>query len=221
MKRPLSLIRGAAELLDRELSTEERRRFATEVREETGRIQEIVDRMLQLSLLENRRGIKDVEHLDLSALVADLVAGYQSVAASRGITIQKLCTPALSVKGERFLVKQALGNLIQNAMEFSPQNGKITVFSDPAPGGVSVGVADNGTGMSEGSMEHVFERFYSLPRPATGKKSVGLGLAFAREAVRLHGGEVSIRNRPEGGAIASIYLPQEPPAPMLSAAADV
>jgi two-component system sensor histidine kinase CreC len=70
-----------------------------------------------------------------------------------------------------------------------------------------VWVRDHGPGAPEFALPHVFERFYSLPRPATGRKSTGLGLAFVREVAKLHGGRADFANAPGGGAIARIELP--------------
>ena len=68
-------------------------------------------------------------------------------------------------------------------------------------------VRDRGPGIPDYAHERVFERFYSLPRPDSGQRSSGLGLPFVREVMRLHGGEASLRNRPEGGAEAVLSLP--------------
>lgn len=68
-------------------------------------------------------------------------------------------------------------------------------------------VEDNGPGIPDFALSRVFERFYSLPRPGTGKKSTGLGLALVREIAHLHGGDVTLLNRPEGGARAILWIP--------------
>jgi two-component system sensor histidine kinase CreC len=68
-------------------------------------------------------------------------------------------------------------------------------------------IADSGPGIPAYALEKVFERFYSLPRPDTGRKSSGLGLPFVREVAALHGGEVSLENRPKGGVQATLLLP--------------
>jgi two-component system sensor histidine kinase CreC len=74
---------------------------------------------------------------------------------------------------------------------------------------VFIEVLDCGSGIPDYAPERIFERFYSLPRPATGKKGSGLGLNFVRETARLHGGDVRISNRPGGGVCASLFIPVE------------
>src|SRR6185369_11791059 len=99
--------------------------------------------------------------------------------------------------GESFLLESALHNLVQNAIDFSPEGGAIRVRVSCGGEGkeAEIVVEDEGPGIPDYALPRVFDRFYSLQRPATGRKSSGLGLCFVREAVELHGGVVSIANR--------------------------
>ena len=115
-----------------------------------------------------------------------------------------------TVLGDKFLLGQAIGNLVDNAIAFSPSGGQIEVaIQQKEPRAVALTVADRGQGVPEFALSRVFERFYSLPRPATGQKSTGLGLTFVREVAILHGGEVALVNRAEGGAQATLLLPRQ------------
>jgi two-component system sensor histidine kinase CreC len=101
---------------------------------------------------------------------------------------------------------------LQNALNFSPPNGTIavTVSSASDRREVKIMVEDEGPGIPPYALERVFERFYSLPHPTTGKKSSGLGLCFVREAAELHGGTATLENRPTGkGARAVLVLKTE------------
>ena len=79
-----------------------------------------------------------------------------------------------------------------------------------AAGVASISIDDSGPGVPDFATERIFERFYSLPRPDSGRKSTGLGLSFVREIALLHGGEATVANRPEGGARAILLLPLLP-----------
>jgi two-component system sensor histidine kinase CreC len=200
IKAPLSAIRGAAELLGEDLATEDRARFLANLRAETDRIRRIVDRMLELASLEARHGRVDLLDFDLRLLVQEVLAGALSVATARAVSLNLTPGPARPVRGERFLLAQAVTNLVQNALEFTPAGGTITVAIGESAGRVHVTIEDTGPGMPDYALPRLFDRFYSLPRPGTGRKSTGLGLSIVREIARLHQGDVTLENRREGGA---------------------
>ncbi|ECH9944687.1 TPA: two-component system sensor histidine kinase CreC [Salmonella enterica subsp. enterica serovar Orientalis] len=100
---------------------------------------------------------------------------------------------------------QALGNVLDNAIDFTPENGVITLSAQPMGEKAILQVTDSGCGIPDFALPRIFDRFYSLPRE-NGRKSSGLGLAFVSEAARLLNGEVTLCNRPEGGVLASLTL---------------
>lgn len=207
-KAPLTAIRGAAELLGEDLPKEDRARFVANLRAESDRLQMIVERLLELSALESRRaGAAKETEVDLRAVVAEACDGAQGAARARGVKLAVAAGVAPRVRGEKFLLGQAVGNLVQNAVDFSPTGATVDVAIEVEGGEVRVSVADTGPGVPDYALEKVFERFYSLPRPDTGRKSSGLGLSIVREIARLHGGEVDLQNRRGGGARAVLTLP--------------
>lgn len=206
IKAPLAAIRGAAELLGEDMPEADRRRFLDNLRTETARIQRIVDRMLELSALEARHGRIERAKFGLDEVVRETVAAATPVAVARGVRLTLAIDAAVAVTGERFLVSQAVSNLVQNALEFTPRGGVVRVTVAPEAGRAGVTVDDGGPGVPDYALPRLFERFYSLPRPDTGRKSTGLGLSIVREIARLHCGGVSLENRPEGGARATLWL---------------
>ncbi len=206
IKSPLSAIRGAAEILGENPPEAEKLRFLENIRAETGRIQRIVDQMLQLASLEARKARADFKPLDLAALVAEAVANAQPAAHVGGLTLTFHAGEALPMKGEAQLLLQAISNLIQNAFAFTPAGGRIDVSVVADERTARVIVDDSGAGIPEYAVSRVFERFYSLPRPGSGAKSTGLGLSLVREIARLHDGETVIGNRPGGGVRAEIRV---------------
>ncbi|MCX6954659.1 MAG: two-component system sensor histidine kinase CreC [Verrucomicrobia bacterium] len=207
-KAPLSAIRGAAELLAEDLPAEDRARFVANLRAESDRLQRIVERLLELSALEARRaGEALTADVDLRAVVAQACDGARVAAERKGVTVALAPGGAPRVRGEHFLLGQAVGNLVQNALAFTPAGGAVTIELSVRGGTACVAVTDTGPGVPDYALEKIFDRFYSLPRPDTGRKSSGLGLSIVREIARLHGGEVTLGNRPEGGARAELTLP--------------
>jgi two-component system sensor histidine kinase CreC len=205
-KAPLTAIRGAAELLGEDLPPAERARFVANLRAESDRMQRLVERLLELAAIEARHGRVEFAAVVLREIAAEIVAAAQGGAAVRKVALTLADGAAPRVRAEKSLLAQAVGNLVQNALEFTPAGGSVTVRVGAERGRASVVVEDTGPGVPGFALEKVFDRFYSLPRPDTGRKSSGLGLSIAREIARLHGGEVALANRPEGGVRAELTL---------------
>jgi two-component system sensor histidine kinase CreC len=211
VKGPLSAIRGAAELLQEPMPEADRSHFIANIARETQRIQELVDRMLELTALESRKSLDGEAALSLAALVADVVASATPAARSRGLGLAMVPPPAqTTIVGDAFLLQRAVANLIDNALDFSPPGGTVSVEVVAHPRSCDVVVRDAGPGIPEYAEDKVFEKFYSLARPATAKKSTGLGLSFVKEIADLHRGRVTLKNAAGGGAVATLSLPLTP-----------
>lgn len=206
-KAPLSAIRGAAELLAEDPPEPDRSRFLANLRAESARLQQIVERLLELAALESRRSGTAMSPVDLGQVVREARDAAAVAAAERDITLTAATDEGARVRGEKFLLLQAVGNLVQNALDFSPRGAAVTLRLHVADGRAVVTVEDVGPGVPDYAREKIFDRFYSLPRPETGRKSSGLGLSIVREVARLHGGDATLQNRPEGGARATLTLP--------------
>ncbi len=213
IKSPLAAIRGAGELLREPLPEDARLRFAGNIEEQVLRAQDLVERMLELSGLERRRGLQQREEVPLAALADTVRDEMAPLAARRDVEIFVDIDPALAVDGDRFLLQRALANLVLNAVEFSPREGTVTVDAQERRGRIVLTVRDHGPGLPEFAHDRVFEKFYSLPRPDTGRKGTGLGLAFVREVAKLHGGSARLVTHAEGGAEATMILPARPVSP--------
>lgn len=209
MKSPLTAIQASAELLEDGVELPQHRKFAHSIAEQAERLRQLVDRMLGLASVESRQRVDQPVPVELSAVLAEALAAREAQLAARQLTVEVTAAEDAIVLGDRFLLAQAVGNLLDNAMAFSPEGAQIDVaIQQRDPRTAVLTVADNGAGVPEFALERVFERFYSLPRPATGQKSTGLGLPFVREVAVLHGGTASLTNRAQGGAIAALVLPR-------------
>ena len=208
VKGPLSAIRGAAELLQEPMADADRARFVANIARETGRIQEIVDRMMELTELESRKRLERPAPVSLRALAAEVAASAAPAALARDIEIELLPGGDDAVAlGDAFLLQRALANLVDNAIDFSPRGGRITLAVEAHTRSADITVRDGGPGIPEFAEGKVFEKFYSLARPATAKKSTGLGLSFVREIAELHRGRATLKNAAAGGAVATLSLP--------------
>jgi two-component system sensor histidine kinase CreC len=205
VKAPLAAIRGAAELMDEAMPTEQRAKFLGNIRSEAARIQQIIERLLELSSLEARKALRQTEAVEAAGLAEEAAAVLRPACEAARVTLHVMATAA-TLRGERVLLREALVNLLQNALDFSPPGGVVTLRGAVETGRVTFTVEDSGPGVPDYALPRVFERFYSLPRPGTERKSTGLGLALVREIAHLHGGDVTLGNRPEGGARAQLWV---------------
>jgi two-component system sensor histidine kinase CreC len=209
LKSPISSVRGAAELLEEEMPAEKRAAFLANIRSEADRMRLLVERMLDLTALEGRRTLSETSRVDLSAVAGEALADVAPALQRKRLRVERDLPAGLWTSGEAFLLKQAFHNLVDNAIAFSPEGGTLAVRGsrEDGEGGVSLVVEDQGPGIPDFARERVFEKFYSLQRPDTGRKSSGLGLAIVAEISRLHRGGIRLENRPEGGLRAAWRLP--------------
>lgn len=207
MKSPLSALKGAAEILEEDPPAADRRRFAASIGEQTRRLQAIIDRMLMLARVEQLQAPAGAAPVDLAALVEGCIAARTLALEARRLACRFAPEERLAVRGDAFLLQQAVLNLMDNAIDFAPAGSAIEISLCRRGEQAAVAVRDQGDGAPDYALPQLFERFYSLPRPATGQKSTGLGLALVREVARLHGGEAEFANHAEGGAVASLRLP--------------
>jgi len=212
MKSPLAAIAGAAELLQGDLPTSQRDRFAGLAASEAGRLQRLVDRLLALATVEQRREPQERRPVPLQRVTEELLASRAPAIARKDLRIDQRIPDNATVLGEPFLLVQAIGNLLDNALEFTPPGGSINLDAEPVGDAWRLSVSNSGSAIPDYARDRLFERFYSLPRPDTGQKSTGLGLAFVREVAQLHGGTISVDNLPNpdgsiAGVIARLSLP--------------
>jgi two-component system, OmpR family, sensor histidine kinase CreC len=206
LKSPLAGIHGATELLRRDMATAQRERFLDNIDAETARLQSMADRLLHLAQVEQRRGLEERVRIDLHALVEELKSALAPRLAANALSITNALPPDISVLGERFLLRQALSNLLDNAVEFTPAGRGIWVRAAIHQEQITISIFNEGELIPDYALPRLTERFYSLPRPATGRKSTGLGLNFVSEVAGLHGGSFHIVND-AGGVRADLTLP--------------
>ncbi|MBU0620932.1 MAG: two-component system sensor histidine kinase CreC [Gammaproteobacteria bacterium] len=206
MKSPLTALIGSAELLDENMPQAERAVFTHNIREQSQRLKDMLDKLLALAKVEHRTALEDIATIDLRQLADTVVSDLAIPLQQHRITCDNRIAPGAKVNGETFLLRQALSNLLTNAIDFSPDGGHIELTLESSDRHHTLILRDHGSGIPDYALPHIFERFYSLARPGTQRKSSGLGLPFVKQVVELHGGEVSLRNHPQGGVEARVVL---------------
>ncbi|MGP2412434.1 two-component system sensor histidine kinase CreC [Yersinia enterocolitica] len=205
LKSPLAAITGAAELLRESPPPATAQRFIVNIEQQSARIRQLVDKMLVQARLESRVDLQ-FSPLDISHILKQTFSAKEAQAVSRGICLQLKSADSAILTGDGLLLSQALTNLIDNALDFTPLGGAVILSGDRHEGEYLITVEDNGSGIPDYAQERIFDRFYSLPR-ADSPKSTGLGLNFVREVAAIHRGRISLENRLPQGVSAYLTLP--------------
>jgi len=209
LRTPLTVIAGFTETLAEEgVPPEKRRQFSERILANTTRMQRIVDDLLDLSRIESGGWVPNPVTLDGAELVAEAMSGLRASAEAKGIALQTQIDPsARQLSGDKTALLQILSNLLENAIRYTVK-GTVTVVMSPAPGGVSLSVADTGSGIAAEHLPRIFERFY---RADTGRAresgGTGLGLAIVRHLVEAHGGRVEARSIAGAGTTITMFFP--------------
>lgn len=207
LKSPIAAVRGAAELLEDEHDPMRRERLESNIRQEALRLQKIVEGVLELARAENRDSPPNRESLDLVTLLNEALDLRTLRIAEKTLHIHTDLPASAALQGDRFLLQQAMLNLLDNAIDFSPAGGAIHLQLQQTSKQLELRVRDEGTGIPDYAASRLFERFYSTPRPDTGQRGTGLGLNLVQQAARLHGGAITLVNHAGGGAEAVLSLP--------------
>ncbi len=211
IRTPLTAIGGfASAIADGTAETEdERTRSASRIVREVGRLNRLVNDLLDLSRIESGAEKLDLEEVDLSEIIRGTVEGLESGIRERGISVEiELPADLPRVQADPDRVYQVLVNLVSNALRFNRPEGRITISAGRADGFVRVAVSDTGSGIAADQIPQIWERFHraeaSRDRQAGG---TGLGLAIVRSIVELHGGSVAAESEVGKGSTFSFTLP--------------
>jgi len=215
LRTPLTAIKGLVETL-RDGAVDDRKvrdRFLATIEDETDRLIRLVNDLLVLSKADSRALKLKREPLDIRDLIEESVQKLAPQLEERGILVEVIAPdePQL-VLADADRIEQVLVNLLDNAIKYSPEGGRVTVAIDdggPAPEMVGVAVRDRGLGIPAEDLPRVFERFYRVDRArARDGGGSGLGLSIAKAIVEAHGGEITLRSEEGQGTTVRFTLPR-------------
>jgi two-component system sensor histidine kinase CreC len=214
LKSPITAIQGALELISPNMPPETRAYFLAQIKTQSNRVQTIIQNMLGLATLEHQQQLQHSTLINLNDLVLTQIMHLSNKSALNHVQLKFSPINAIEIQADSFLLGQAIYNLLENAIDFSPTYSEISVATEIIQTQIKLTICDAGTGIPDYALDKIFDKFYSLPRPTTGQKSTGLGLNFVQEVIKLHGGSVTLeniklQNSNVNGAIATITLPKK------------
>jgi signal transduction histidine kinase len=212
-RTPLTSLRHVTELLQEsdDVPAVRRREFYDALGRNTERLHRLVESLLDFSRMESGKKPYDLQPVDAADLARDIVADFQRDASSRGVTVHvdiehSVATP---IRGDRAALGNAVWNLLDNAVKYSPHSHDVHVsVVRRATGDVAIAVRDEGLGIPAHEQKDVFRRFVRGEQAARrGIKGTGLGLAIVSHIVSAHGGSVELESKEGAGSTFSLVLP--------------
>jgi signal transduction histidine kinase len=209
LRSPMAAVIGAARTLQdrwRMLTAEQRESFLALIGDETARLAELVGDVLDTSRIEAGTFSYRFEEVDLSRVVDEAIE--TAVLAQQEVPVVASGHGALpAVRGDRTRLRQVLGNLIENAVKYSPEGGEVRVSAVAANGEVRIAVRDAGPGIPRDHQARIFEKFGRVDVPGASKPGTGLGLFIARSIAEAHGGSLDVSSGAEPGSTFTLTLP--------------
>ena len=210
LRTPITGIQLTAENLLTPMSDAQRKRFIENILDSNKHMDLLVNRLLDLSRIERRETLKAVEPVNILQIVNNVLKAPSRAKniSDKDLNIVLEINNKSLIKAEKILLEQAIGNIVNNALDFSPKSGTITIKASETNTAISIIVLDDGPGIPPHVLSKLFTRFFSVSRPDTGVRGNGLGLRFVRKIMQLHGGEVTLQNRfIQQGAEAKLRFP--------------
>jgi two-component system phosphate regulon sensor histidine kinase PhoR len=209
LRTPLTAIKGYAEaLLDDADDVEAREKFLDIIHRHATRMERLVKDLLRLARLDAGQESVELVPCDVGGLLKGIANDFEPIAAQKEQTIAvEVARDVSTLVTDSAKLHDIARNLIENAVNYTPQGGAIEVRATAVDGHFQLTVADTGHGIAPDDLPRVFERFYRVDKSRTGPGGTGLGLSIVKHLAQVLGGEVTASNQPGGGALFTVTLP--------------
>ena len=211
LRTPLHTIIGFSELLTEQLEgplNEKQQRFLGHILQDARHLLELINEVLDISKIESGRLELKRESFDFNACVEEVMAGIRHQAATKNIQLENQNAFHDSLYADRVRIKEILYNLLNNAVKFTPEGGRVWIEAARQGEALHISVCDTGIGIPEKEQPSIFEKFYQVGDTTGGvREGTGLGLPITKHLVELHGGAISVASRPGKGSSFRLVLP--------------
>lgn len=210
LRTPLTSIKAftATILRDPNMSDETRTEFLHIIDEESNRLANLIEDLLEVSRIESGTVNTEFKAVDITELMNQVLPPLEPLAEKKNISIEKNFAdelPELTADADK--LKSVITNLVNNAIKFTPDGGKIIVKTEPKDDQLVISISDNGMGIPKDDVDKVFERFHRVHRPGTEIQGTGLGLSIVKNIVEMHEGTIELQSQVDKGTTFTIYLP--------------
>ena len=208
LKTPLTTISGYAQMISNGMAkAEDIKEFGRKIEKESDRLLTLIDDIINLSNIDEQGSIENPENIDLSLVTEEAICVLEKAAKERGIQIYYTKIPTF-IKGNVTLVSELVYNLLDNAIKYNKDNGKITVFVGESAKGVELSVKDTGIGIPPEDTERIFERFYRVDKSHSKKVGgTGLGLSIVKHVCACHNATIRVKSKVGKGTTIYVTFP--------------
>ncbi|NHB59232.1 two-component system sensor histidine kinase CreC [Acinetobacter sp. 194] len=219
LKSPLTAIQASAELLKEDLPLSDQQQFADHIHAQSQRLKTLIDRMLLLTRLEKNQHVLDTQMLNLTELIQNLIQQNNSQIQHKHLQLILNLEEHCMIEADDFWLQQALNNLIDNAIDFSSYQARFAIYLHEEKDQFFIQIFNEGEAIPEYALAHIFDRYFSLPRPISKQRSSGIGLSIVKNVVEQHHASIQIDNidanqlaylaQHHSGVLVSLKLPKK------------
>ncbi|HVO95483.1 MAG TPA: HAMP domain-containing sensor histidine kinase [Terriglobales bacterium] len=207
LRTPVMRVRIIAEEgLRPTIDDETRREALAECLEETERLTVMLDTLMDISEAETGAMKLSLENVELSVLINEVMELYNYAAEAKDVTVAIRATPALYLRADRLRLRQVIANLVDNAIKYTPQGGRVELETVKDGHQALLVIRDTGIGIPAAEIKRIWERLYRGDKSRS-QRGLGLGLSLVKAVVEAHQGSVDVRSDPQTGSIFSLHLP--------------
>lgn len=212
LRSPIASIQGYLETIQMKgdsISKEELNSYFETVLSNTKKLNRLIDDLFKLSKLDAEEVTPNLEKISMAELIQDLVQQFKPIAEKKAITLEAVFpeNPNALIEADISLMNRALTNLIDNAIQHTPEGGKVTISSIKSGKDFVLEISDTGCGIPEADLPYIFDRFYQADKSRSEKQGAGLGLAIAQKIFRLHGAQVMVSSIENQGTTFRVAIP--------------
>lgn len=207
IKTPIAIIKNSAEMLENpNLSEEVKKEYVSIINQSSIQLSNLINNMLKINKLENQNIYPACEPYDLYNQLCECILKYEYLLEEKNIDIELNMDKRVIVQFDESLIELVWSNLLSNAIKFTPNYGKIVINQYFIDKHIVVSISDNGCGMTEETIKHIFDKFYQGDTSHSTQGN-GLGLALVKRILEIHDCSISVKSKPKEGTTFTVYLP--------------
>ena len=209
LKTPIAIISNYATILAEDnLSETERQEYVEKIKNTVSDLSELISNILQISKLDNNQIKVNIEKFDVVETVIQCILARESILDEKNIDLQLEIPDELLIDSDSGLLKIVVNNIVSNAIKFTPENGRISVAIKDEEKQCVLSIEDNGCGMDDETIKHIFDKFYQADTSHK-MKGNGLGLAMVRQIINLLNADINVSSSLGNGTAFTIVLPKD------------